>query len=137
MLEDWDGARRSFEKAFRYQKDEYAYLAMAALSEMKKGKSREFKEYLSKTMDKIPSNDLYYHLIRAFGESGYDAYVLRLIKEEEPPIQKRILYYIAELYHESGMETAAYSYFTLVRDAANPGFFESRLAGYELENYYE
>ena len=44
---------------------------------------------------------------------------------------------IAEIYHEAGMENAAYSYFTVIRDANNLGFYESRMAASELENHYE
>jgi len=138
LLEDWDGSRKSFEKAFEYESREYSYLAMASLAVLKKGDAAETKKYCSKTKDMVPGTDVYSHIIRSFMERGYDAYALRLIQEEEDKInQKRLLFYIAELYHESGMETAAYSYFTLVRDVRNAGLWESRIAALELENHYE
>jgi tetratricopeptide (TPR) repeat protein len=138
LIEDWDGCRKSFEKAFEFEPREYPYLAMAALAVLKKGDPAEIKKYCSKTKDKIPGTVAYSHIVRAFMERGYDAYALRIIQEEEDKIiQKRLLFYIAELYHESGMETAAYSYFALVRDEGHKGLWESRIAALELENHYE
>ena len=138
MLEDWDGCRASFEKAFEFEPEEYAYLAMAAVAVMKQGDGAESRNYYKKTMDKIHAGNIYYHILRSFSERGYDAYALRKIQEEEDKgLQTRLLFYIAELYHEGGMETAAYSYFTTVRDAKNLGYFESRIAENELEKHYE
>ncbi|MBI9108036.1 MAG: tetratricopeptide repeat protein [Spirochaetales bacterium] len=138
MLGEWDASRKSFEKAFKYEPKEFAFLAMAAVAEMKKGDAAATKKYCSKAIDKIPAGNIYAHILRSFKESGYDAYVLRLIQEEKDKIvQKRLLFYIAELYHENGMETAAYSYFALVRDASDYGLWESRISAFELENHYE
>ncbi len=138
MLENWDESRKSFEKAFKFEPKEYAYLAMACIAQLKQGDSEAAKNYIIKTMDKIPSTDIYYHILRAYREKGYDAYALRLIREKDDRnLEKRLLFYIAEIYQASGMDTAAFSYFTLVRDAKDLGFFESRLAEYELENNYE
>ena len=138
LSEDWEGSRRSFEKAFKYEPKEYSYLAMAALAVMKEGDRVATGKYCEKAADKIPSGNIYTHILRAFRETGYDAYVLRLIQDEEDKVfQKRLLFYIAELYHEMGMETAAYSYFALVRDLRNTGLWESRIAAAELENHYE
>ncbi len=139
MLGDWEGCKASFESAFEYEPQEYGYLVTAVLAMMKqKAEWKETQEYYAAAMDKIPSGNIYYHIIRSFRESGYDAYALRKIQEEEDKnLQKRLLFYIAELYHENGMETAAYSYLVTVRDAGNLGYYESRMADYELENHYE
>ena len=105
---------------------------------MKQGRTwKENQDYYKGLMDKIPAGNIYYHILRAFRGSGYDVYALNKIQEEDDMLQKRLLFYIAELYHESGMETAAFSYLTVVRDAKNLGFYESRMAEYELENHYE
>lgn len=138
LLEDWDGSRKAYEKAFKYEPKEYSYLTMASLAVMKKKDRVESQKYYAKAMDKIPANNIYYHILRAFRESGYDAYALRLIQEEEDKnLQKRLLFYIAEFYHELGHETAAYSYFSTVCDVKNLGYYESRIAEHELEKYYE
>jgi tetratricopeptide (TPR) repeat protein len=138
MLEDWDGSRKAFEKAFKYEPEEYSYLAMASLAVMKKKDRAESQKYYASAMEKIPSANIYYHILRSFKESGYDAYVMRLIQEQEDKnLQKRLLFYIAELYHELGMESAAYSYFTTVRDIKNLGYYESKIAEHELEKHYE
>lgn len=138
MLEDWDGCRRSFYKAFEFEPREYPYMAMAALAVMKKGDAEETKKYCTRIMDKIPTSDVYHHIVRSFMEPGYEAYVMRLIQEEEDKNnQKRFLFYIAELYHENGMESAAYSYFTLVKEAGIRGLWESRISALELETHYE
>ena len=113
LLEDWEGCRESFEKAFEYEPDEYGYLATAAAAALKQGLEwKERKDYFAGLMDRVPSGNIYYHILRAFKESGYDAYALRKIQEQEDRnLQKRLLFYIAEIYHEAGMENAAYSYF--------------------------
>lgn len=138
LLEEWDGSMAAFEKAFKFEPEEYSYLAMASVAALKKGERSEYMKYFDKSMDKIPTVNIYHHLIRSFRDTSYDVYALRLIQEEEDKnLQKRLLFYIAELYHERGMETAAYSYFTSVRDVKHLGYFESRIAEYELENHYE
>ena len=138
MMEDWSGCRNSFEKALKFEPEEYAYLAIASVAVMKTGDKVEARKYYKEVMDQIPANNIYYHILRSYVEAGYDAYALRKIQDmEDEGLQKRLLFYIAELYHESGMETAAFSYFTVVRDASDLGFFESRLAEYELESHYE
>lgn len=138
MISDWEGCRSSFEKAFKLEPEEYAYLAMAAVAVTKMGDKLAARKYYSEIMDKIPTASIYYHILRSYLERGYDAYALRKIQDEENEgLQKRLLFYIAELYHQNGMETAAYSYFTLVKDAENLGYFESRIAEHELESHYE
>ncbi len=139
MLGEWDGCRKSFEKAFEFEPEEYAYLATAAVAVMKqKLDYKKTQDYYTKLMKKIPAGDIYYHILRSFKENGYDVYALRKIKEDEDEnLQKRLLFYIAELYLESGMETAAFSYLTLVSDAIELGFYEGKMAKNELEMHYE
>ena len=138
LLEDWDASRTAFEKAFDYEPGEFAYPAMACVTVLKSGDRNEIKKYVKKTMDEIPVKNIYYQILRAYIETGYDAYALRLIQEEEDEtLRIRLLFYIAELYQHSGMETAAYSYFNLCSEKEAAGLWESRIAADEIDKYYE
>ncbi len=138
ITEDWDESRKSFEKAFRAEPEEYAFLAAASLAVMRQGDKTKTANYLKKTLDYIPVDNIYYHVIRSFRESNYDTYALRMIKEEEDiNIRNKLLFYIAELYFIRDMKSAAYSYLAMVRDTKLTGFYEAKIAAAEIEKYFE
>ena len=138
ILGNWNECIKAFEKALVYEPEEYSYLTMMALARYNESTTLEFKEYIKDAMNKIPSNNVYRHILRSFIDTSYEKYTLTMIKDEENENDRvRLLFYIAELYKFRGFENAAIEYLKKVVELEKMGYFEGRIAKYELENIYE
>ncbi len=133
LEKEWKEAHRYFHKAYEFQKEQYHYLLLAALSLKKTGDEKAVHEYIEEVIGNIPRDSLYYHVARTFSEKGYDRRALNLVeKSADKHLKAQTLFFLASYYLEEDKTTLAQTYLFEALDGLYSTDVEKELAEWEL-----
>jgi tetratricopeptide (TPR) repeat protein len=138
LMEDYPTARTYFAKSFEREKEEWSYILLIGICLKREGKAFEAKKHLESGIQKIPRENLLYHVGRVMMEPGYETMALPLVDKEKNAYDKyRALFYLACHYLDQGKTLTATTYFREVTDSHIFSMFEQRLAEEALKRSTE
>lgn len=135
---NYDEARKAFETAYSYNKENVSYPLMIAACMIKANKYPQAKLFLEKVMKEwAEKQSIEFAMLRMYHDLGprnaETDMALRIQKEEKSNTRGKMLYYFALFYELKATDTLAAKYYTEVKNMRSPMFFEYRLAEWSLE----
>ena len=129
----WNEAAIYFIKAYNIEKSP-EYLLLGAASLMCAGEKEMAKKFITDNMNKIPKEDLLYHVSRMYIDPPYETIVLNKLKEETASFEKmKGMFYIAIFHDVLGKNIISENYYTEVIDSGFPESLEYRVANWKLQ----
>lgn len=133
---EWAAARKAFQQALTYAKDNYAYILMVAASYLKEKNNAEAKSYLARAMRNFNRESLEYQVLRLFHDQGgvnaENSTVNLVGKEQNTTKRGKLRYYLALYFELKGNSKIADELYTQVASIKAPMFFEYRLAEWAI-----
>ncbi|MCL2480680.1 MAG: tetratricopeptide repeat protein [Spirochaetaceae bacterium] len=129
----WNEAAIYFIKAYNIDKSP-EYLLLGAASLISSGEKEMANKLIRENMNKIPKDDLLFHVSRLYIDPHYETIVLNKLKDEEDSFTKmKGMFYIAVYYDTFGKNMLSEKYYTEILDL---GFIESleyRVANWKVQ----
>lgn len=127
MEERWAEAEDMFMKAYPYARGRHEFLLLSGLCRLRDG--RQAEDFLYEQVNRIPREDLLYHVGRVFLEPGYAPRAITKIQQEgDTPEGTQALFYLAEHFLLTGDERTAFKYFFEIEERNILGLIETRIA---------
>ena len=136
--ESYDEARKAFETAYSYNKENVSYPLMIAACYIKAGQLQKAKLFLQQVMKGMADKQtVEFSMVRLYHDQGpgnaENDLAIKIPKIDKTTPKGKMLFYFA-LYHDlKGVNTLAAKYYAEVKNMNSPMFFEYRLAEWSLE----
>lgn len=136
--QNWEEARKAFEIAYSYNKENVSYPLMIASCYHKLKKTQQAKTFLQQVMKtKAEKNTLEFQMIRLFHDLGpgnaETEIALKIQKEDKSNVRGKMLYYFGLYYEIKNITNLSKKYYSEVTNMQSPMFFEYRLAEWGLQ----
>jgi tetratricopeptide (TPR) repeat protein len=129
----WAKARDAFLRASLAREEEHALVLCAALCAFQAGSPKEAAGIIEPLLSKLPRDSWYHDVARFLVERGTEGALLaRIDRERNQALKARMLFYVAVVYHATGMERAGLTYLVQIDGKGAPGAVETGLARAEL-----
>ena len=132
---DYEGARHSFARAFKYNDDSFSYALMYTICSYKLGEKDEAKRFIGKFMNTLKDRTSpEYYVCRLFYDLSGDADVVSRVARVSDAVQKdQLMFYVAAYYEIFRSEAIANKFYSDIAAGQEPACFEQRLAAAAAE----
>lgn len=136
--ESYDEARKAFETAYSYNKENVSYPLMIAACYIKAGQLQKAKLFLQQVMKGMADKQtVEFSMVRLYHDQGpgnaENDLAIKIPKIDKTTPKGKMLFYFALYYDLKGVNTLAAKYYAEVKNMNSPMFFEYRLAEWSLE----
>ncbi len=129
----WDDAAVYFIKAYNIDKSP-EYLLLSAASLMHAGEKQMANKLITDNMNRIPKENLLYHVSRLYIDPLYETIVINKLKEETESFERmKGMFYIAVYYDTYGKNMLSEKYYTEIINSGFPETLEYRIASWKVQ----
>ncbi|MCL2705268.1 MAG: tetratricopeptide repeat protein [Spirochaetaceae bacterium] len=129
----WNEAAIYFIKAYNIDKSP-EYLLLGAASLISAGEKEMAKKLIRENMNRIPKEDLLFHVSRLYIDPHYETMVLNKLREETDSFEKvKGMFYIAIYYDTLGKNILSEKYYSEILESGFPETLEYRVANWKVQ----
>jgi len=129
----WNEAAIYFIKAYNIDKSP-EYLLLGAASLLSAGEKEMANKLIRDNMNRIPQEDLLFHVSRLYIDPHYETMVLNKLRDEEDSFTKmKGIFYLAVYYDIFGKNMLSEKYYTEILESGFPETLEYRVASWKIQ----